>query len=632
MIAGSSDPLFDDWRTWLSDPASEWSSLAALVAARGKSLVDDSPECAAMVRAKLLRIHGPNGLKFRSLYQEDQEPETTSQEVEKRRSIERAIKRGSRFIDAGGVLSRAEFDWQMSWNACVLGDAFAVRVWQEVPGIPTATRWRIVHPARVVSPDGKENDPRFCQGIELDANGRPAALWVDMARLSPSGLWTPQKPERFPWYAPDGTRNVVHKVGLRTPGSLRGLSEFAPIMLPARMLQGVTTAYVAMKRVQASHPMLLHVSDVRKAREAYRGTRIENLLIAADHKVEFPSWKFEGADYREFIDTTIRSLCAAWQIPWELVMGDHSGKSGTASRSLWQAHYQMAEREQADYVDPVARPIDESLVREADARDGLGLGDDWCDNMAGVYQGPPRIMPDPQKEVQWAEGMRALGMSRSTIMARMGEDFRDEVMQDRQDEELAKAQAPEPDPDAEMDDPQDTAETEADPANDAPEDAAEGDADDALEPGDPVAARNTLRKSASAIGDEMTRADFLAVIGALTAASKQQNQSQVVLQSRYEVKSEDVAELGAAIAAHMPQTIVNVPQQAAPTINVAQPPAAVNVHPAAASVVVQAADPAPVQVNVAPTPVTIENTVNVPQRTIKVTPQRDGTTIMEPQG
>ena len=40
--------------------------------------------------------------------------------------------------------------------------------------------------------------------------------------------------------------------------------------------------------------------------------RIENLLIAADHKVEFPGWKFDGADYREFIDTTIRSLCAAW--------------------------------------------------------------------------------------------------------------------------------------------------------------------------------------------------------------------------------------------------------------------------------------------------------------------------------
>ena len=149
MIAGSNDPLFDDWNAWLKDPSAEWSSLWTVVAARAKSLAEDSAECAAMIRAKLLRINGPRGLRFRSLYQSDNAPETSDAEIAIRREIEIAIGRGSKFIDASGVLSRAEFDWQMSWNACVLGDAFAVRVWQDIPGIPTSTRWRVIHPARV---------------------------------------------------------------------------------------------------------------------------------------------------------------------------------------------------------------------------------------------------------------------------------------------------------------------------------------------------------------------------------------------------------------------------------------------------------------------------------------------------
>jgi capsid protein len=233
---------------------------------------------------------------------------------------------------------------------------------------------------------------------------------------------------------------VVHKVGLRRPGSRRGLSEFAPVMLPARLLQGVDIAYVTMKRVQASHPLLIKVADVKAAREQYRGTRIGNLLIGKDHEVELPPFKFEGADYREFVDTTMRSICAAWQLPWELVLGDHSAKSGASSRSLWQQHYQMAEREQAQHVEQVQAPMDESIVREAAATGAVALGADWQRNMAGIYQGPPKVMPDPAKEIEWATGAVALGMSKSTVFARMGEDYRDEVMQSRQDKSLSEAQ------------------------------------------------------------------------------------------------------------------------------------------------------------------------------------------------
>lgn len=447
MIAGDNDPLFADWNAWLREPESEWAGLWEIVAARASSLVDDFPLAAAMVKAKLLRIHGPHGLRFRSLYQEDNAPDTTDAEVQKRREIEIAIASGSRDIDAGGILSRPELDWCISWNACVLGDGFAVRVWQPIKGISTSTRWRVINPQRVRAPMDKVSDPKYLGGIELDGNGRPAALWVTPDQEA-KDRYTVPPPVRIPWYGPDGTRNVVHKVGLRRPGSRRGLSEFAPMMLSSRMLQGVDIAYVTMKRVQASHPLLIKVNNLKEAREQYRGTRIGNLLIGKDHEVELPPFKFEGADYREFVDTTMRSICAAWQLPWELVLGDHSAKSGASSRSLWQQHYQMAEREQAQHVEQIQAPMDESILRESAARGDISLSDDWRRNTLGIYQGPPKVMPDPAKEIEWATGAVALGMSKTTVFARMGEDYRDEVMQTRQDDSLAEAQGVEDEPES----------------------------------------------------------------------------------------------------------------------------------------------------------------------------------------
>jgi hypothetical protein len=375
------------------------------------------------------------------------------------------------------------------------------------------------------------------------------------------------------------------------------------------MLQGVTTAYVATKRVQASHPMLLHVADVKAARAAYRGTRIENLLIAKDHEVEFPAWKFEGVDYREFIDTTIRSLCAAWQIPWELVMGDHSAKSGASSRSLWQQHYQMAEREQADYVNAVQRPMDESIMREINERQGLGLGDDWWANMAGVYQGPPKVMPDPQKESLWAEGMRALGMSRSTILNRFGEDFRDEIMQDRQDAELADAQAP----DAEDEQEDEAARTA--PANDDPG----PDETQEIEP--PAEALRDARMFA------MVRDAVEAATPRHPAPVSGPPQTiNLSVPMTVQIPKQDPTPVSvAAPEVHVAAPIVNVaaaeiPRQAAPIVNVAAP-----------AVTFEAAAPAPVVVNVSPTPVTIENTIEVPQRAIRVTTNPDGSATMRPE-
>jgi len=82
----------------------------------------------------------------------------------------------------------------------------------------------------------------------------------------------------------------------------------------------------------------------------------------------------------------------------------------------------------------------------------------------------------------------------------------------------------------------------------------------------------------------------------------------------------------------VPAPVVNVttPEHPTPVVNVTVPEQrqadapVINVH------VPQQAAPA-VNVNVSPTPVTIENTVEVPSRTVKAVPQRDGSVLMTPQ-
>jgi lambda family phage portal protein len=75
--------------------------------------------------------------------------------------------------------------------------------------------------------------------------------------------------------------------------------------------------------------------------------------------------------------------------------------------------------------------------------------------------------------------------------------------------------------------------------------------------------------------------------------------------------------------------VVNV---AAPTVNVAAPEVRIDAQPAPVVNVTVPQQPAPTVINqVNPTPITIDNTVEVPARTIKAVPQRDGSVLMTPQ-
>ena len=602
MIAASSDPLFADWSSYLEDGNKVTSRSAKTVAARAQSLVEDWPVASAMVRAMLLATHGPRGLAFRSQYQADDAPDTSDAEKQTRRLIQLAINSRKPDIDAGGTMSWRRMSKLIDWFAIVMGDGFAVRVSRD-----GRSYWRVVHPFRVVNPPGKGNSETMQDGIEIGPAG-PVALWVDPQRTS-DFILPSSNPTRIPWVADDGTPNVVHRVRWQIPGSMRGLSSFAPVMLPARMLQGIEEAFVAAKRVQASIPLMLKSSDPEAARQQYRGSKLANLVLPKDGEVEFPSWRFDGADYREFTDVEIRSICAAWGIPWELVLGDHSAKSGASSRSMWQQFYVQADDWQQDQTEQVDGPIAESTVRDASVSGRLTLTDDWRRNMVGTWQGPPRVMPDPVKEADAAAKWDELGRSRSSAFADQGWDYGDETIQRGQDAMLEDAQ----EVDAEEED--------------TPEDDAEDDAEDASEiDGQPEDAPDP-DKDAPAESARMRLADRIAERIEIARASA----PVVNLHPTWQINAQ-MPDVPAPVV-HVAGPVVNVPQQAAPAVQVA--PAVVNVAgpvvnvPQQAAPVVNVPQQAPPVVNVA---APVVNVSPPPRGKQRATEQPDGSVILEDIG
>lgn len=618
MQAGSlGDPLLADFQPDRIDPIRDWSLVSWIAGSRAQQLVDDFPVAAAIVRAVLLGTHGANGLRFRSLYQRDDEADTDDQEERMRIEIDARIASTYQQVDAAGTMSRAEFEWMLDWISLIYGDAFAVRVME--PGVPAddeyVTRWRIVHPWRVRSP-------------RLDALALNRAEWIDGGKFSPTGklegigvakdtdggYFLPigmGDVEFVPLRAPDGTPNVIHR---RQPitriGHWRGLTAFAPIILESRLLQGLGVAYVATKRTQASHPLMIKTEDVAEAREQYKGTRMANLVMGLEDDVVFSSWKFEGADYQAFYDVQLRNLCSPLGVPYELAMGDHSAKSGASARSTWQAYYMHSAQRQVSFIDQVSRKLDESYIREAMIRKWLPTESVYR-LMLGKYLRPQRITPDPLKEAQSAELLAVLGVSKTTLFEQMGLDYTDEQKQVHQDRVISEAQNPtQSDELPEVDEPEDGEDSTQEP--------------DAMETQEmePV----SLSSSDFLAGMSSFASSIRSTIGEIPSvlAAKHAEPQQVVIHNHIppnhiNVKSPDnyvTVEAQKAPIVNVSSPVVNVPQQAAPVVNVL---AAEQLAPI-------------VNVSVDPTPVTIENNVEVPQRTVRAKPQPNGDVLMVPEG
>lgn len=435
---------------WLiTEPTWDWSRDWLRIAARAQELVANDPFAAAMVACKLDNTHGPEGLRPVSLAQLDNTKPVSLADHQARETLERAYaSRSGRGFDTGGLLTRREVDRQLDWLATVLGEGFAVR--KEITSrqrYDFSTTWRVIRPERVSNPDGRDNDSQLYHGIELDSNGQPIALWVERNKINPFASWSERSWTRVPWYAKDGTPNVIHRVGWRLPGMIRGLSMFAPVLLLAKQIGGTIEAHVTAKRAQACNPVIYYVDDPAAAAKAARAstdsiigphTRFNPLQVyyaKIGSQISFTDTKFNGADLEAFLKISFRVLCAVWQLPIEVVLCQMGEASLSSARAGLDQVDRTAQTWQADHIEQASSCFEYATVSELVRYGQITPGSSGINGLLlSRYRRPPKYSTDRLKDANTIEKLIGVGFSRTSAFATVGADFEDETDQAIRDE------------------------------------------------------------------------------------------------------------------------------------------------------------------------------------------------------
>lgn len=466
FVGASNHRLFQDWSLFLTEPAHVWAREWRTLATRAVSLVCNDPFAAAMVNAKVRETHGPGGMWLRSTYADPGGGTTTTAgEREKRRQIESAIRRAcfGTSQDAAGVLTTAEFDRQMDWIATVMGDAWAVWVWKPGrPGASLAGCWRIILPDRVCNPDDRPDDERLQGGCELDEDGALVAIWIVSGSVGPFGYRRDRTWTRVPIYHPNGMRQVMHRVGMKLPGMIRGVSMFAPCLLLMRQIQGTVEAHVAGKRAQAIHPIVYFTEDDEELKQAVTAkARLGqnavlgpmSVLVAkyGSSDVKFMQSNFQGSDLKEFLTTMYRSQSAMWGLPWQVVLCEMGEASLASARAGLDQNERTCATFGTDHQDQVTRIRDEAIIREEVTRGRLSFPNaDWPTIMSGRYTRPPRYSTDRLKDANTIAALIKARVSPSTAHELvLGIQYEDEAEQTARDIEFAQGQGL-PDPTQEI--------------------------------------------------------------------------------------------------------------------------------------------------------------------------------------
>ena len=297
--------------------------------------------------------------------------------------------------------------------------------------------------------NGIKDSTWLYQGIELDDNGAPAAIWIAPPRRL---RWStdPKEWTRVPWYGEDGTPNVIHRSGLRIPGAWRAVTMYAPNLLLAKQVKGMVDAYAVAKRIQACHPIFIECENpVEAAKNDRNGvvygpnTALEPgkvYYLAPGMKVTIPAWTFNGADMRVYLDSLYRNQFASWGMPIDVVLAQLGETNIAASRSAWQQYYRQCEIWQDEHIRQVSSILDECAIREAVARGELPASVLTPNGLASRYVRPPRAMPDPYREAQAVREWTDLGRDLTGLWAESGVDFRDSTLQRAEDDKLREAQ------------------------------------------------------------------------------------------------------------------------------------------------------------------------------------------------
>jgi len=272
-----------------------------------------------------------------------------------------------------------------------------------------ATKLRVLEPDFLDSSrDGKapDSENQIRHGIEYDAGGgmvvaywlypeHPGESWTSSTRIMAGGLQSVRVP----------AADVIHVFRKLRAGQTRGVTDFAPVVIPMRDSDDYDIAEVVRKRTEACLALIITTSfDIGDASMGQLSQDAKGLLESLSPGLVHYARQGESVTaiepkaaggYADFQRFTLRKIASGVGIPYELMTGDLSQVNYSSYRAGLVDFRRRLEQDQwLIYVHGVCQRIWDRFRAESLAM-GLGGG------RAEIEWTPPRFeLIDPLKETQ----------------------------------------------------------------------------------------------------------------------------------------------------------------------------------------------------------------------------------------
>ena len=305
-----------------------------------------------------------------------------------------------------------------------------------------APRLRRLHPEQLdrsktqLLPDGA-----IVQGVEFDRMGRRRAYWILPTAPGDGLTMGSLTPERYP------AAQVMHVYRPLVPGQARGLSWFAPVLLPASTLDQLIDAMLVRAKVAAM--FVGSIVDVDGSGAGYDGTQKgQELDVSVEPgavRVEQPGKELKwnepplAGDAPKLATETLRMIATGVGCTYEQLTGDYSMVNYSSARAGILEFRRFIEMVQHHIiVHQFCRPIWQRFIQFEVLRGAIGATSYQSDRYAfeAVKWLPPAWPSiDPSKDASAAETNLKLNItSRSALVAEAGyaiEDLDAEIAADR---------------------------------------------------------------------------------------------------------------------------------------------------------------------------------------------------------
>lgn len=419
--------------------------LAAMTQARGpigrraRYLAGNNPMAASAVNGWISNAIG-TGIKPQSAH-----PDPTI-----RSALNTAFERWCDVADADGQHDHYGQQALALRRVVVDGDVFAMMSLDGATGNPLRVRMLDAEQVEPALSRDLGGGAQIISGVEFNPSGQRVAYHAfrDRPGLNFAGA-TSFATVRLP------AESVVHVFDTVTPGQVRGLSWFAPVLLRLHDYDGATDAQLMRQKTSALFTGYIvnpngEAGPFAPGEVSADGNGIDAgmepgtmKILATGQDVRFSDPAEIGAEAIDYLKVTAREIAAGLGIPAEIMTGDLSGVNFSSIRAGLIEFRRRVEAVQYNVmVFRFCKPIWERFVLTAVLSgevDGRGFGKNPAAFMAVKWITPKQAWVDPLKDARAEiEAINAGIMSRREAVAARGWDIEQLDAEIASDHERAK--------------------------------------------------------------------------------------------------------------------------------------------------------------------------------------------------